>query len=158
MAIDLKAALAKKLPPKQSGEVFSFTVPGDQLIFTYIGRRTVVVENRPSELIDCEVLAGEQTDPKTKKVSSVKRGPMVFFLSAQSKRIFDSEKPISGDVIQLQLVEIRADARGMKVYGFEYLDKRPRPEGEAEVVGGPDPDDNIPDFLPEPEKSKARKR
>jgi hypothetical protein len=164
MSIDLKKALGRKLPPKN--DKFVFETPGDQLIFRFVGQRTEKVENREAEVVDADVLAGEKIDPETKKVINVAPGRMVFFLQTHLKRIYKSEKPIAGDVIQQQLVAIRSDLRNMKEFAFEYLEKVPRPDNaeptaSAEAVEvDDDHDDALDEFddIPNFPVPKAKKK
>jgi hypothetical protein len=133
MAVDLKKALSKKLPPKQGGDVFKFESIGDQLIFEYISRRTVKTgRGEDSDLIDAVVLAGEKVDPKTKKASPVKPGSYVFFLGTHLTRLFDEAAPTRGDTIQIQLSEIRPDKNNLKLFAFEFLERVPKGNGSGD--------------------------
>jgi hypothetical protein len=136
--INLKEVLGKKLSPRQGGEVFSFNAIGDQIVFKFMGRRTVKTKRgEDSDLVDAEVIGGEKFDAKAKQTFPVAPGNYVFFLSTTLRRDFDEEKPARGDVIHIQLVEIRPDKNNMKVYGFEFLERA------ATIVkaGGGDNDD-----------------
>lgn len=123
MAINLKEAMKKKLPPKEGGgDVFKFESIGDQLVAKYIDRRSVATSRgENADLIDCEILAAEKIDPKTGKVAEVKPGPAVFFLSTHLKRLFDAESLNKGDVIRVQYSE--TGKRDLKLYGFEVLER-----------------------------------
>jgi len=132
--INLADALKKKLPIKQGGDVFTFNTVGDQIIFKFQGRRTVKTKRgEDSDLIDAQVLGGEKKDPKTKKTHAVKPGAYVFFLNTTLTREFDAAPPALGDILHVQLAEIRPDKNNMKLYGIECLEKGLN-------------DDDIPDF------------
>jgi hypothetical protein len=133
VAIDLKKALQKKLAPKQGADSFKFETIGDQLIFKFVARRTEKIEGRDSELVDANILAGEKFDPKSKKMLPVKPGQGVFFLGTHLRRVFDTEKPSPGDMIQLQLAEIRADKRNMKMFGFDFLERVDAPKSPPDT-------------------------
>src|SRR5262245_44301838 len=115
MPIDLKKALSEKLPPYQSGRLFKFEQPGDQLIFRFIARRQVQFDGRENDAIDCNALAGQKVVGK--KATPVKTGLYTFFLNTTSRQIFDNENPQRGELMQLQLLEMRKDKRNLKIFG-----------------------------------------
>ena len=130
MAINLKNVLSRKLEPKQGGDVFTFESVGDQLVAEFKGRRTVRTQRGDdSDLVDVKIIGGEKFDQKSKKVASVKPGDAVFFLGTNLKSIFDAEKPGVGDTIHVQLADIVKSKNGMKVYGFEFVERVSKSQG-----------------------------
>jgi len=142
MPIDLEKALRKKKLQTSGGEQYKYQTPGDQLVFRFHSLRTINKDNRQSFTIDCEFLGGEKIVDG--KVTKVKPGRGFFYLQTDSKRIFDAEKPLPGDVWLLRLVAIRKELNGMKEYEYEVLERVPRPEKPT-----PSPsDDDIPNPAP----------